>query len=158
MSYDDEDACKFWFALIVVGAFVIIGMVMCPLVINDYNKKQDWEETKCMLANDLHIQTNGITNKGTLSAYNTKYNVNVTLVNPPIKWWRILNTEQTDIKSWAAALGALDSFTCYLNAEHDTGISAHYSGMMQWYLWLTFCVLVLAALVVVVCWGTCCDK
>ena len=92
-----------------------------------------------------------------MTIYNTKYSVNVTLVNPPIKWWRILDTTQTDIKAWASALSSVDSFTCYLNGDHSEGISALYSGMMQWYLWLVVSVLIYAGLVALMCWGCCYD-
>jgi hypothetical protein len=156
MREDDCEACCTVTGVVVLFCCAIIALVMSSMVINDNIKKLDWEETKCNGANDLHVQTNSITNKGTLTAFNAKYNKTVTLINPPIRWWRILDTKQADIKSWAAALSGIE-FTCYLNKDQSEGISARYSGMAEWYFGLVFSIVILLLYLIGGCY-LCCDR
>jgi hypothetical protein len=149
-------------AILFLTVLAVIGLVMCPLVISDFNETKSYDKHTCSGVTDLDVQAGGIYAHGTLITNVLGSDGNVTgtaeLFDPPIKHWLLIGDDSDEIEKWGAALGAADTFTCRLNAHKTEGVSALYDKMPGWYVFLVFSVLaavVEIGLLLYVCFDTC---
>jgi hypothetical protein len=133
--------------IIALTVFIILGMIMPPLVIHDHLEKKTWKEGLCKGAEELYVYSGDVItySYGSVVANVLGKGGNVThktqIVYPPNRYWLLVGKKQHDVKRWAAALGAVGSYTCYLSSNEMTGISLHFNGIAGWWAWMAITIL-----------------